>query len=360
MSVGMLLLDVLLRYSTVTLLLLLAVLSFRDTKRSQQSIIVTLLCVSLSAMLLNTAPSELRPPEPAFYVLRIIDGPNIVFLWWFGLSLFDDDFKLGKLEWGALAAVLLAIIPMRIMAMGGATEFPLSLTICNRFLSFAMMGHLMWKAFSGRGDDLIEARRRMRILFTIGLAVACVAVVATEMTVSEILGNTSDPLWLSTTRVAIIFPMAIWSALRFLQFRPEVLQFEPVSRAVPKSPQIDPKDTATLAKLTAAMQDDKLYREQGLGIGDLSSRLNVPEHQLRALINKGLGYRNFSAFLNQYRLAEAKTLLSDPEHARVQILTIAMDVGYASLATFNRAFKSEESMTPSDYRASALTNASQT
>lgn len=359
MSVAMLLLDVLLRYSTITVLLLLAVLSFRDMQRTQQSIIVTLLCVSLGSMLLNTAPESLRPPEPVFYLLRLIDGPNIVFLWWFGLSLFDDDFKLGKLEWGGLVAALLVVIPIRIMAMNGAREFPLALTVINRFLSFAMMGHLMWKAFSGRGDDLIEARRKMRILFTFGLAIACVAVVGAEMTVSEILGNTSDPQWLSTTRVAIIAPMVVWSSLRFLQFRPELLKFESVTRAVPKTPQIDPRDTATLAKLRTAMEGEGLYREQGLGIGDLANCLNVPEHQLRALINKGLGYRNFSAFLNQYRLDEAKGLLSDPEHARVQILTIAMDVGYASLATFNRAFKSEEGVTPSEFRSAALAKASQ-
>lgn len=359
MSVAMLLLDVLLRYPTITALLLLAVLSFRDTQRSQQSLIVAVFCISLSAMLLNTAPPILRPAQPTFFFLRIIDGPNIVLLWWFGLSLFDDDFRLGKLEWGALAAVLLVIIPLRVMAMNGATEFPLALTICNRLLSFAMMGHLMWTAFAGRGDDLVEARRKMRLLFTIGLAVTCVIVVGAEMTVSEILGDTSDPQWLSTARVAIITPMVVWGALRFLQFRPELLKFESVTRPVPKTPVIDPKDKATVTRLKAAMQDDALYREQGLGIGDLANCLNVPEHQLRALINKGLGYRNFSAFLNQYRLAEAKGLLSDPEHARVQILTIAMDVGYASLATFNRAFKSEEGVTPSEFRSAALAKASQ-
>jgi AraC-like DNA-binding protein len=108
------------------------------------------------------------------------------------------------------------------------------------------------------------------------------------------------------------------------------------------------------------MEDDKLYREHGLGIGDLAAKLGVPEHQLRALINKGLGYRNFAAFLNQYRLAEAKAALADPEQARTPILTIAMDVGYASLATFNRAFKSEEATTPSQYRAEALAKAAQT
>ena len=56
---------------------------------------------------------------------------------------------------------------------------------------------------------------------------------------------------------------------------------------------------------------------------------------------------------------EAKAALASPEQARIPILTIAMDVGYASLATFNRAFKSEEGITPSAYRADALEKAVQ-
>ncbi len=98
------------------------------------------------------------------------------------------------------------------------------------------------------------------------------------------------------------------------------------------------------------MEEDNLYTEHGLTISKLSAHIAVPEHQLRALINNGLGYRNFAAFLNQYRLTEA----TDPEQARLPVLTIAMDAGYASLATFNRAFKSTEGVTPSDFRRAAL------
>jgi len=359
MSGAMLLLDVLIRYPTITALFLIAALSWRECNASQQRLVVVALCISLGTMLLNTAPAILRAPEPAFSIMRIIDAPNIVFLWWFGLSLFDDEFKLGKLEWGVLALVLAAVLPIRFMAMGGAETFPIVLIIANRLISFAMMGHLIWIALSGRKDDLIEARRKMRLFFTIGFAIAGSTIVGTEMLVSEILGDTSDPQWLSTLRVAIAAPMVIWSAFWFLQFRPELLKFEPVIRPVPKEAKVDPRDTATLARLKSAMEQDALYREHGLGIGDVAAKINVPEHQLRALINQGLGYRNFSAFLNQYRLAEAKAALADTEQARTPILTIAMDAGYASLATFNRAFKSAERVTPSDYRAAALTKAAQ-
>ena len=80
----------------------------------------------------------------------------------------------------------------------------------------------------------------------------------------------------------------------------------------------------------------------------------MPEHQLRALINTRLGYKNFSTFLNGYRVDEARERLADPTQSRVQILTIALDAGFASLPPFNRAFREKTGMTPSDYRREKL------
>jgi transcriptional regulator GlxA family with amidase domain len=40
--------------------------------------------------------------------------------------------------------------------------------------------------------------------------------------------------------------------------------------------------------------------------------------------------------------------------ARIPILTIAMDAGYRSMTTFNKAFKSIEGMTPREYRGQTI------
>jgi AraC-like DNA-binding protein len=68
-----------------------------------------------------------------------------------------------------------------------------------------------------------------------------------------------------------------------------------------------------------------------------------------------LGYRNFNAFLNRYRIDDAKAALSDPSHRDVQVLTIAMDAGFQSIGPFNRAFKADTGMTPTEFRRHALT-----
>ena len=63
------------------------------------------------------------------------------------------------------------------------------------------------------------------------------------------------------------------------------------------------------------------------------------------MINEGLGYRNFNAFLNRYRIDDAKAALSDPSQRDVQVLTIAMDAGFQSIGPFNRAFKADTGVT---------------
>src|SRR6185437_15530420 len=93
-------------------------------------------------------------------------------------------------------------------------------------------------------------------------------------------------------------------------------------------------DTRLLAALRRLMEHDRAYREEGLSIGGLAGKLGIPEHGLRRLINRRLGYRNFNAFLNSYRLDDVMASLADPTQEAVPILTIALDAGFQSLGPF--------------------------
>ena len=99
---------------------------------------------------------------------------------------------------------------------------------------------------------------------------------------------------------------------------------------------------------------ERAYRQEGLTSGALAAKLALPEYRLRQLINEGLGHRNFNAFLNHYRIAEAKAALVDTTQNDVPILTIAMDSGFQSVGPFNRAFKAATGQTPTEYRRAAL------
>ena len=109
-----------------------------------------------------------------------------------------------------------------------------------------------------------------------------------------------------------------------------------------------------LRRLDRLMSVERIYRQEGLTIAVLAARLDVPQHRLRQAINEGLGYRNFNAFLNRYRIDEAKAALSDPSQREVPVLTIAMDAGFQSIGPFNRAFKADTGLTPTEFRRDAL------
>lgn len=102
------------------------------------------------------------------------------------------------------------------------------------------------------------------------------------------------------------------------------------------------------------MTVERVYRQEGLTIGRLAAKLDLPEYRLRQVINEGLGYRNFNAFLNRYRLDEAKAALSDLSQRDVPVLTVAIDAGFQSIGPFNRAFKAETGLTPTEFRRDAL------
>jgi AraC-like DNA-binding protein len=98
------------------------------------------------------------------------------------------------------------------------------------------------------------------------------------------------------------------------------------------------------------MHADRAYRSDKLSLAALASRLAVPEYRLRRHINQRLGHRNFNAYVNGWRLAEAQAALADPAQRDLPVLTIALNAGFQSIGPFNRAFKAATGLTPTEFR----------
>jgi AraC-like DNA-binding protein len=220
-------------------------------------------------------------------------------------------------------------------------------------------GHAMYTALRYLNEDLIEGRRRFRVIFA-----AAVAVTGLVISYFETIGLRGEPPpGLLLFQAASILVMTLGFGVWLLGMRGEVLdgrvgeiEKERVEAPAPQTGEsLRAADRPAYGRLIALMADGA-WREEGLTVATLAAKVGVPEHQLRALINGQLGHRNFSAFLNSHRLEEAKRLLSDPPEARKQILQIALDVGYGSIAPFNRAFKEATGKTPTEFRKDALGN----
>ena len=88
------------------------------------------------------------------------------------------------------------------------------------------------------------------------------------------------------------------------------------------------------------------HYNENISLDMLAERLEITPEYLSALFNKEVGI-NFSTFLKQFRISQAKRLLKGSDE---KIYTIAQLVGYNDPKYFNRVFKDEVGMSPGDYR----------
>jgi AraC-like DNA-binding protein len=276
---------------------------------------------------------------------------NGIFFWWFATALFRDDFRWTWIRFAPLAIVVVCSFFFYRFELGSAPA--LVALMVWQSTSLAMMGHAIFLAVRDRSDDLMETRRSFRVVFAITMGSMGVAVTAFEIAYA---GGEAPELAKRVHALALFilaFVFAVWAQ----QGRQLIGEPCGESRAANDRPRnVAPEDGALAARLETAMEEGA-YTVAGLTVGALATQLGAPEHRLRKLINRDLGYRNFTAFLNSRRLEDAKTALSDPENGRKQILLIALELGFGSIAPFNRAFKAETGQTPTEYCRQALSAA---
>jgi len=106
-------------------------------------------------------------------------------------------------------------------------------------------------------------------------------------------------------------------------------------------------------KISKVIIDNKLYLKPNLSLSKLSVLIGQSTQKTSSVINQH-AKRNFNDFINYYRIEEAKKILSNTENEKFTISSIAYDIGFSSLSSFNSAFKKFEDCTPSTYRKKQL------
>jgi AraC-like DNA-binding protein len=356
------LIEAALRGGAVVLLVLLVALLLRDARRVPAGVFAALFATGAAAYTIVSASVFAPVPPLSLLPLRMLGMGNPLVFCLFAASLFDDDFKPSR--WHALA--WLAMVAFGMVACLWIDAAPARWAFSALGLACNALG--VWYVLAGRSIDLVEERRRLRAALVVLLAVYSVAVITTEIALP---GGSGGPiLYLANSigllTVTLVFAVVLLSvstdgALVSIPVSAQSVQgavqttspFRPVADQADQVEHDD--DTRLLAALRRLMEHDRAYREEGLSIGSLAGKLGLPEHGLRRLINRRLGYRNFNAFLNSYRLDDVMAALADPAQEAVPILTIAMDAGFQSLGPFNRAFKAQTGTTPSEFRRLQMT-----
>jgi AraC-like DNA-binding protein len=354
------LIEAALRGGAVVLLVLIAALLLRDARRVPAGVFAALFALG-SACYTIVSASAFGPVPPLWLLpLRMIGMGNPLVFCLFAATLFDDDFKS---SWQH-AVAWLAMVAFGLVACLWIDAAPARWAFSAIGLACNALG--VWYVLAGRALDLVEERRRLRAVLVVLLALYSAAIIATEITLPA--GSGGPMLYLANAigllAITLVFAVVLLSvsgdsALISLPLISLPVAGPALQVTSPYRPAAMPDrgdrverddDTRLLAALRRLMEHDRAYREEGLSIGGLAGKLGIPEHGLRRLINRRLGYRNFNAFLNSYRLDDVMAALADPTQEAVPILTIALDAGFQSLGPFNRAFKAQTGMTPSEFR----------
>jgi AraC-like DNA-binding protein len=100
--------------------------------------------------------------------------------------------------------------------------------------------------------------------------------------------------------------------------------------------------------LNLLMTEKQPYLDPELSLRSLAQLLDLPPNHLSQLLNEGFD-KNFSAFVNAYRLEAFKQKAADPTNQQFTILALAYDSGFNSKTVFNTFFKKELGKTPTAY-----------
>jgi AraC-like DNA-binding protein len=308
-----------------------------------------LFCLAAAAHTLTQLPNAGTALEWAFPPVWTLSVAAAGLFWAFALELFEDRARLTPNRL-APAGLLLALGAGAALSPPDAARW---VWLMHNLAAAGLLVHALLVVAAGWRGDLVEARRRLRGPILVASALYALVVIAVESG-ALFLGSAAAlaPLGAAALMLLSFLGLAAFGKADERLFGPALAPAAPEAVAPPAA--LRGEDALAANALMTLMREDRLYREEGLTIAALALRLKLPEHRLRRLINQRLGQRSFNAFLNQWRLAEAKAALSDQAQASVPISTIALDAGFGSLGPFNRAFRAETGKTPSEFRAQAL------
>lgn len=334
--------EIALRAAGATVLLLTAAVLLLGARRTPLAWWFAPFALGLAGFLgVNTAFDAAELPAPWWDIASFLSRMAAVFLWLFCLALFDGGVRAPRVAMVVVAAwLVLVVLDKQYLAPlpPGVALSPILIA-----LGTGLVLHAGWRVLRDVRDDLVEPRRRARPVF----ALALLAFLALDFATDVLRGYDWRPASFLLLQNGVIAGLA--AALALWLLRADAWMATPPAIA-PAGPAAHDPDAALLARLEAVMRDERPWLDPDLTFAGFAARVGVPEATLRRVINHRLGHGHFRNYLNGYRVEEAKRRLRDPATAREKIVAVALDSGFASLASFNRVFKQAVGRAPSEFR----------
>lgn len=312
--------------------------------------LVVLVAIAGGAYSLLAGGISVQWPFAVRATLRYVAAMGVVGLWHLVRLVFDDRRKWGSF-WALAGGMALAAV---------ASMFPLprsaGMSISQLLVAavaLALSVHVLWMLVVGHAADLDTGRRTTRLWWAAASACYILYVVVLNLSGAAKTAPLAHALGLLVGQIALKLawlvtmtgnPSPLARLAQAAQAPPDGAtksRPEPVSDALVK---------IQAAQVLDAIRNGQLYRRPRLSVQELADHVRLSDHRLRVVINDHLGYRNFNAFLNHFRLQEAAERLRSPQEAHLPVLTIALSAGFGSIGPFNRAFRDAFGLTPTEYR----------
>ncbi|MEM6771308.1 MAG: helix-turn-helix domain-containing protein [Bacteroidota bacterium] len=107
-------------------------------------------------------------------------------------------------------------------------------------------------------------------------------------------------------------------------------------------------DADLLNRIKEEMREQAFFRQPELTLKQFARELGLPPRQVSQYLNQGLE-QSFVDFVNSHRVAYLQERLADGALDRFTLLAIALESGFNSKSSFNRAFKRFTGITPTAY-----------
>lgn len=112
---------------------------------------------------------------------------------------------------------------------------------------------------------------------------------------------------------------------------------------------IDEKEWSELVgKVKLLMTKDKVFLNPDLNLELLANYLGISEKHCSYLLNNGMN-ANFNQYINNFRIETFKERIKEGQHQTFTLTSIAYECGFNSKSTFNRVFKLNCGITPSEF-----------
>ncbi len=149
-------------------------------------------------------------------------------------------------------------------------------------------------------------------------------------------------MWIST-------PLFIYIIGYFSLRQPEIFRISISEKNKTEKDRLKPEEIQQLQKrLNYFMSEEAVYIQPDLTLKSLAEKLHTSPNNLSWLLNQ-VYQATFYEYVNGHRINAFIKRLENEEHRNHTLLSLAMDVGFNSKSTFNKAFKAVKGQTPSQF-----------